>query len=496
MPHLLILTQHTLNMSTAIYLVLVIATIALISRRLWIPRRLPQAAQPEQPVSSGIGRISDPLLCRQLIECKTTQDSELNRLSLLKSRAEPNQRLRSVFNIDNAFTSSDTLFVERFVREARQRIKLRPDEWLNLSLMLLDISRKWISIGFNTESRKSWPMDSVPSNQPGSLCSDKLDITSLVQVLTLKATLATVLKREAKDCPNDFEMLHLAQQINKGWIQSKKDTWACDDSTGNNFEHNDPLKTSLKALFPQVDHERNPLNFLLPSFETMWRVVLRTLLELKFQSGRDHAAWAKAIKTFCREATKAEFERRPTLRGGLTTTAVINGDIQLKRPVTPSAKDIVMEALRLYPPTRRIYRGHGWDDAPVSYGPGQFCDVDAPSRTSSKTIAADIEACHLRTDIWGPDAAKFDPGRWMNITPAQRCAFLPFGYGVCECPAKSVFGPWMIAILVGALLSALDDDGWTLFCAEDRVMSCLATKERLRLERDAYVDLKIIRSSV
>jgi hypothetical protein len=54
----------------------------------------------------------------------------------------------------------------------------------------------------------------------------------------------------------------------------------------------------------------------------------------------------------------------------------------------------------------------------------------------------------------------------------------------------------MIAILVGALLSALDDDGWTLFCAEDRVMSCLATKERLRLERDAYVDLKIIRSSV
>lgn len=89
------------------------------------------------------------------------------------------------------------------------------------------------------------------SNQPGIPRSIRLNITSLVQILTLKAILATVLKAEAKDCPNDLDILHLAQDINKAWIQSKNGTWAGGDSTSMlNFEHNEPLKASLKAIFP------------------------------------------------------------------------------------------------------------------------------------------------------------------------------------------------------------------------------------------------------
>ncbi|KAJ6036841.1 hypothetical protein N7540_001120 [Penicillium herquei] len=71
---------------------------------------------------------------------------------------------------------------------------------------------------------------------------------------------------------------------------------------------------------------------------------------------------------------------------------------------------------------------------------------------------------------------------------------MPFGYGVRECPAKAVFGPYMIAILVGSLLSALDDNEWTLWCADNHVMSRLATKERLNLETDAYEKLELILS--
>lgn len=193
--------------------------------------------------------------------------------------------------------------------------------------------------------------------------------------------------------------------------------------------------------------------------------------------------------TFCQDATKTEFKSRPIVRADSTTTSVIKSDSQSNQAETPSARDIVMEALRLYPPTRRIYRAYWWDDAPASYESGTVCDS---GRMPPETAAADIEACHLRTDIWGSNAANFDPARWMTITRDQIRALMPFGYGVCECPAKAVFGPWMIAILVGALLSALDDDGWTLWCADHHVMDHLATKETLILERDAYDDLELI----
>lgn len=468
-------------MSTFIYFAAFIYVFVLIACHLWNHTPRPQAA-----------RVSDPHLCRQLIEGKLTQGSNSNRRSLLESRAKPNQRLRTVFAVVNAFTSSDTRLVDGFVREARRRIKLGNKEWSELSLMLGNTARRWIFVGFKTDGLGSGSRDLALSNKPRIPCSVKLNITSLVQALTLKAILATVLKAEAKDCPNDQDILDLGQQINKAWIQSKKGTRAGSDSTGMlNFEHNEPLKASLKAVFLQAGHEPNPLNFLLPSFETMWRVVLRILLELKFQSGCENPQWAKAIMTFCQDGTKTEFERR-LVRADLTTTSVMESDSQPNQSETPSARDIVMEALRLYPPTRRIYRAYWWDDPPVSDKSGTVCGADVPSRMPPKTVAADIEACHLRTDIWGSNAANFDPARWITITRGQIHAFMPFGYGVCECPAKAVFGPWMIAILVGALLSALDDDGWALWCADQHVMDHLATKERLRLERDAYDDLVLI----
>jgi hypothetical protein len=482
-------------MSTLIYFAAFICAFIWISRRLWNLTSQLQAAQPGRPAGSGDERVSDPHLCRQLIEGKLTQGSKSNRLSLLHSRAVPNGRLRTAFAINNAFTSSDTALVQGFVREARRRIKLKTEEWPELTPMLVDTARRWILVGFATGGLESGSRDRGLINQPGIFCSVKLNITSLVQALTLKAILATVLKAETKECPSDLDILLLAQQINRGWIQSKKDIWAGGDSTGMlNFEDNGPLKASLNAVFSQAEHGENPLNFLLPSFETMWRVVLRALLELKFQSGRENPEWAKGIMSFCRDVTKAGFERRPSLRAGPKTTAVIEGDSQFNHAETPSARDIVMEALRMYPPTRRIYRAYEWDDPSASGEPGPVCDPDVPSRMQHQTAAADIEACHLRTDIWGSNAANFDPTRWMNTTLAQNHAFMPFGYGVCECPAKAVFGPWMIAILVGALLSALDDDdGWTLWCADHHVMRRLATKERLRLERDAYDNLEVIR---
>ncbi|KAJ5629542.1 hypothetical protein N7528_003199 [Penicillium herquei] len=458
--------------------------------RLWNLLKRPKSAQPQQPVDSVDRRecVSDPDVCRQLIEGKLTQGSNCNQLSFLQSRAIPNEGLRSIFGIENAFTSHDPELVNAFVYDARRRIKLKPEEWSALTPMLVDAARNMI-VGSTTEG-----MDGLPGAALSNQSGVHANITSLVQVVTLKAILATVLKNEAKGCPSDLDILKLADQINKGWIRSRNSSKDGTDML--NFEHNEAIKTSLKAVFPhQAEDGSNPLNILLPSFETMWRVVLRLLLELKFRTSRENPEWAKVMISFCWNVNKEEFESRSGLRATTTTAskAVIVRNTESSPEKTPSAKDIVLEALRVYPPTRRIYRAYAWGDSQASHGPETVDIDDLPSKLPFRTVAADIEACHLRTDTWGSDAASFVPTRWMTTTRAQIHDFMPFGHGICECPAKAVFGPRMIGILVGALLSALDDGcQWKLWSADDNVMSHLARKERLSLERDAYDKLEVI----
>jgi hypothetical protein len=118
--------------------------------------------------------------------------------------------------------------------------------------------------------------------------------------------------------------------------------------------------------------------------------------------------------------------------------------------------------------------------------------------TTPAFIAADVEACHIRSDIWGPGAATFDPTRWVNPTREQREAFMPFGSKPFECPAKAVFGPRMIGTLLGALLVVLNGDeqrpniAWVLKFSDDDLMKfTIDSKERLGLERDAFDDLEL-----
>jgi dihydroceramidase len=60
-------------------------------------------------------------------------------------------------------------------------------------------------------------------------------------------------------------------------------------------------------------------------------------------------------------------------------------------------------------------------------------------RNSYEIIAADIEACHLSTDIWGLGAESFDPMRWHILSDEQNEAFMPFGGRPFQCPAQPDF---------------------------------------------------------
>ncbi|EED22527.1 conserved hypothetical protein [Talaromyces stipitatus ATCC 10500] len=347
-----------------------------------------------------------PSEIRSLIAAKTIHGRD-NQLRPLKSRSLPNESLQLAFGIQNAFTSDDQCYVEEFVKMSSNFINLSSDSW--------DII---VSTTQNTV--KQWKSDAQGAYE--SRC--EVELVPMVQSMTLNAVLTAFFFLRKKAGTNDVPskaLTKLAEAINDTWIMSKK------EDTLIAFEHNDKLRSALIEVLPDADISNprgNPLNLILPGFETMWRIVLRCFLEVAYKTGKEHTNWREALVSYSENPTAERFNRAFSPDGA-------------------SAKNLVKEALRLYPPTKRVYRA--WKEA---------------TSPEPKKIAADIEACHLSTSIWGETAGKFDPLRWEKVTKEQEEAFLPFGSRPFECPAKPMFGPRLVGLLVGTLLGAYPHD-WT-----------------------------------
>jgi hypothetical protein len=144
----------------------------------------------------------------------------------------------------------------------------------------------------------------------------------------------------------------------------------------------------------------------------MWRIVSRVFIQVRFKTGRHHPEWRELLVAFSNDPIKNKLK---AMNGGVSVECLIN------------------EALRLYPPTKRIYRAWQWE-----------------SSTRCKVITADIEKCS--PNVWGSSSKDFDPVRWKRLTEEQKNGFLPFESPPFMCPAKAIFGSTMIALLVGALL--------------------------------------------
>lgn len=108
---------------------------------------------------------------------------------------------------------------------------------------------------------------------------------------------------------------------------------------------------------------------------------------------------------------------------------------------------------------------------------------------------ADIESLHIDEGIWGVNALKFVPERWNEISDLQEKAFMPFGNKPFVCPAKPVFGPRVIALVVGALLAVFEDDDWGLDYDNPQIEEELSVGARLSLERNQYTNIVLRRRS-
>jgi hypothetical protein len=144
-------------------------------------------------------------------------------------------------------------------------------------------------------------------------------------------------------------------------------------SWGDQTELHQKLR-NITGLDP-ADDEHNPMNFVLPAYETMWRAVHRGLLEIYFREAPDAMHWKYLLLEFLHHPTRLAFHME-------------NESLIL------SPRDVIKEILRLYPPTRRIYRRFEND---------------------AEDTKADLEKCHRNKLLATTKPESFISERWIDI---------------------------------------------------------------------------------
>ena len=329
----------------------------------------------------------------------------------MTARALPNRRLVDAFGINNCFSTTDKGYCREFHNRAEDMISLDDSKWMELAQNAAKLAKREL----NTDRAS-------------------LELTPLTQFVAMKLALEVLLGIPASQTANDSAVRTLAAEINVQWVRSKgsydptvKPEWQFEDQTN--------LRAALSTLFPRFDINdslSNPMNLILPGYETLWRVVIRCFLELVARDHSDSAAWQQVAQRFATDPTATQLDFK-----GIDGTEV-------------SAAFIAQEALRLYPPTRRVNR--------------QYQDQEG----TTYDVSADIETCHRDTATWGQDAMEFNPTRWSlfreagNLDQVLKSCFMPFGNKPFMCPAKRKkegrlpFGVAMIAMLVGKLTTEVD----------------------------------------
>ncbi|KAI1464356.1 uncharacterized protein F4812DRAFT_467992 [Daldinia caldariorum] len=305
----------------------------------------------------------------------------------LIARAIPNERLVEVYGIDNSFTTTSATAYRRFLSGVKRILPNSKTE-------------NWPRFFEAASTAFGLTLDQL-SNTRGSL-----PLAAFVRQLVFLTTLYSFFDVNPEDVNlEDVGVATIA--INDLWVYSKTDT-----SPEILQASRTQLKGALRRILPNRSTTDNPLNIIIPAYETMWRVVLLTYITAGFRDvDQDTADQFRQVVQGVPEC----FER-----GSSDNVATM-------------AMNFSKEGLRLYPPTRRIYR-----------------DFDGEQQT------ADILQCHRDPAIWR-DPERFRPGRFApgEFTADMKRAYLPFSIEPHKCPAADRFAPHVIVILVVILAKGL-----------------------------------------
>jgi len=367
---------------------------------------------------------------KKLIIVTTGNDAGAILKSTDYSRCKPNGWLVNTLSIVNPFTVPS----ESLVKEFKNVVKNTLAKWCK------DGEYKELVgiIGNRIESR----ILLLQSNE------SKICLSKLVKQVTLDAFLSGILNVNAdedllKELPT--LIIHLwknrddqnAQNRLRQLISANKDGFSQSEfwqqiQTVLSNHSNIISKIATNDFDEKIS---NPLNIIVPGWETMWRVVFYSLLELL---------------------------RRPELLKELRSQ--LNQQQQSYQKCL-LLQHILKETLRLYPPTKNIYR------------------------TNVKTgedVCISVQQIHRDTSVWGSDALDFRPDRFKEkLTGEQEKCYLPFSI---SCPARHGFAYGFAGGIAAEILKRCP----IFTAANDEMITTLSSNKLLDMARDSYKDLLII----
>lgn len=312
---------------------------------------------------------------------------DLLRNSSFRERSLPNKDFGEAYWLHNAFTTQDARFRQEFVRATRQQIVMTPERWAHLA-----------------EAATRSTQELLPSNP---FSTSKL--RSLVQCVTFRLCLHQLYRIDSSISLMSLELVveninkisvALAKPVLKGEIHPRRRT--IDTQLRNIFK-------SAQIPFPTDAGGSDPLNQLLTAYNATERVALRCFIHIFRGLGASQPYEIAAFRRFLDNPSTDNFNARELM------------------PF--SNKDIVNEALRLYPPPTQLYR-----------------------ERDGLTYVIDVQHIH-RNPIYWEDPEIFDPRRWRSIrTGADLKPFMPIGVGRISCPTQHGFGHMLIGLIVSALV--------------------------------------------
>ncbi|KAI1119061.1 hypothetical protein F5Y14DRAFT_438150 [Nemania sp. NC0429] len=312
----------------------------------------------------------------------------------LKLRAKSNARLVTAFDIHNSFTTPYEGLHKKFLKEAKSAIDKGHTE-------------DWIELGKVTQTILNACQGHFRDGSP------YIPLATFVRVVSFSVVLHVLFGIEPSGIDLN-EAIKATTAINRLWIQSK------DRRVLPSLYEKKLLDNALEKLLPNQlvgNGDFRPLDLIMPAYETLWRVVLLTFVSIASQNTDPLTAEE------LREAVK-----------NVPECFCQNNDAEMQ------ALAIAKEGLRLYPPTKRIYRATSTAD------------------NESGAISADVEACQRDWRVWGFHALDFMPIRfhhWNNkdgskgyLEELQKLSYFPFGLSRHICPAAAMFGDKIITLLV------------------------------------------------
>lgn len=289
----------------------------------------------------------------------------------LEARTLPNARLETTFGVNNAFTTQNMKTAGAFKSTARSLLR-------NATHIRKKVDETGEPTSIDTDANWEQIISQIQKTIREEITGghEIMNLAEVVQYITLRISMHVLFGTKIETLEDRDAMKYIAKTINILWIRSKNKPAANQNDWSQERRLHQHL-FDLTGLDPTNDL-LNPMNLILPAYETMWRAVLRGILEIYFRDHPDSQQWQEVLRGFMTISQKEIFHRYDAMD-----------------KICPI--DIVKEIMRMYPPTRRVNR--------------RF-----PDNEEGVIRAADIEKLH-RNVLLVPDrdADTFRPERWLDI---------------------------------------------------------------------------------